>query len=59
VGMFTHTEMVLLGDSFLQYGQTASILVMWFLSIPCAVFLGAKWAQPWASCGANWGMAGE
>jgi len=30
-----------------------------FLLIPCAVFLGAKWAQNWASWGAKWGMAGE
>jgi len=32
---------------------------MWFLTIPCAVFLGAKWAQNRATWGAKWGMAGE
>src|ERR1700745_3380875 len=40
--MFTNSEMVPLDDDlFLKYGQTASTLVTWFLTIPCAVF----WAQ--------------
>jgi hypothetical protein len=59
--MFTHTEMVPLDDDLLfeiraDRFNLGHVVPFQF---PCAVFLGAKWAQNRACWGAKWGMAGE
>ena len=58
--MFTHTEMVPFDDDLLfEIRADRFNFADGFLLIPCAVFLGAKWAQNRASWGAKWGLAGE